>query len=80
MILFPKRETAEVVFLFPFSGCVIQYHALLWYNYKPVNKCTIPQFSTDLDQSWYEVSLGAGAEEDQGQVTNTFGRGAQHQA
>ena len=34
------------------------------------------QFSTDLDQNWYEASLRAGAE--QGQVADAFGRSAQH--
>ena len=36
---------------------------------------TNPQFSTDLDQTWYGTSLEAGAE--QGQVTDAPGRSAQ---
>ena len=36
---------------------------------------TNPQFSTDFDKTWYEASLGAGAE--QGQVANALGRTAQ---
>ena len=36
---------------------------------------TNPQFSTDFDETWYEASLGARAE--QGQVANALGQTAQ---
>ena len=39
---------------------------------------TNPQSLTDLDQSWYEASLGAGA--DQHKVADAFGQGAQRRA
>ena len=48
------------------SACVCACACILYIN---------PQFSTDLDKTWYNASLGAGAE--QGQVADAFGQTAQ---